>query len=130
MGGEEECVWRAMVSMNHLLQGMRIIEEWVAARHIVDREKAKKFWDKGKREEACKILQHMIMAESFVLALKKKTGETSGDLHCVALSMEELQDIVQGGRNDSDQSWIGLTWSEVETSYIARITAIKYASST
>ena len=58
--------------MRHLLQDMRVIEEWIAARHLVDRQRARRFWGKEKREEACKFLQHMIMTESFVQALKKK----------------------------------------------------------
>ena len=111
--------------MKHLVQGIPVLKKWVATRHLADREKAKKFWGKGKREEAYKILQHMIMAECILHALEEKMKEAGGSLHRVTLSMAELQDITRGGRDENDRKWIGLLWSEVETCHNTRLLAIR-----
>lgn len=57
-----ETMWRKGASMKECLPDIVALEAWVVERNPVDYEKAKKFWSKGKKEEAVKTLQHMITA--------------------------------------------------------------------
>lgn len=114
LGDEEECVLQGGEPMKHLVQDIPVIDAWIASRHLVDREKAKKFWGKGKQKEASKILQHMIMAESVVRGLNGLGGGTRKQLSSITLTMTDLHGFVESGRDESDWTWYGLDWEEVE----------------
>lgn len=121
LDGDERCVLRRGEPLKHLVRDISTVEEWVAERHLVDREKAKKFWLKEKREAAYKILQHMIMAEYLTRGLKTMATDAAGRLECIELTVQEIQEFVQRGRDANDRSWIGLGWDEVELLHTARL---------
>jgi hypothetical protein len=118
--GEDGYIWRMGGSMKDLVPDIETLETWVAARKVVDCEKAKKFWSKGKREEAFKILQHMIMTSRVTRELRRM-AELVGHLNRVVLRVQDLQTMVKEGRDDNDKEWLSLSWSEVETAHRARI---------
>jgi len=107
--------------MKHLVRDIPVIDAWITSRHLVDRGKAKKFWGKGKRKEAFKILQHMIMADSVVRGLNGMVGGTREQLSSISLTMPDLHGFVEGGRDESDWTWIGLDWEEVEKLHTIRL---------
>ncbi|KAG6845202.1 hypothetical protein H0H87_012529 [Tephrocybe sp. NHM501043] len=121
MGEEESCVLRRAQLMRHLVPDVSVVENWVAARYGDDLEKAKKFWQKGKRKDAFKILQHMLMAESVIRGLRAKLIGTPGHLCSISLTMAELQAFVRQGSDESDWTWLGLEWDVVQALHNRRL---------
>jgi len=110
--------------LRHLVD-IHALRKWVFERHHTDREKAKKFWLKGKREEAYKILQHMITAESVMFKLRARASKAGG-INNISLTLLDLQDLVQKGMNESDRGWMQLEWPEVEIMHTIRLDEMKW----
>ncbi|RDB24008.1 hypothetical protein Hypma_008632 [Hypsizygus marmoreus] len=119
--GDEESVWRTGGSLKRLVPDIAVLEAWVAARQGADCDKAKKFWLKGKKGDAFKILQHMIMAEYVVRALRGKAQDAGGRLNDVSLEVAELRAFVREGRDKSDRDWMDLEWAAVEALHTVRL---------
>ncbi|KAF8061659.1 hypothetical protein FPV67DRAFT_1673277 [Lyophyllum atratum] len=124
LGVAEQCVLREGESMRHLVQEVPVINEWIASRLLIDREKAKKFWAKGKRKDAFKVLQHMIVAKYVVQGLNGKVKSTGGQLRSISLTMDELHGFVQRGTDESDWTWLNLGWEEVEELHTIRLQGV------
>ncbi|KAF5386989.1 hypothetical protein D9615_001963 [Tricholomella constricta] len=120
LSGDEACVLQEGESMKRLVQDIHVLDAWVTSRHPVDHEKAKKFWLKGKRKDGFKVLQHMITADSVLRGLRKKVQE-GRELSSITLTVAELHDFVQGGRDESDWNWLGLEWGEVKEAHAVRL---------
>lgn len=123
MDDKEACVLRRAQACSHLVD-VTAMETWVSKRHAVDREKAKKFWLKGKPEEAYKILQHMITAEATIAGLRVK-GKHTSESHKFTLEMSDLQELVQKGKNEDDRAWMEFEWPEVEALHSIRLNNIR-----
>ncbi|KAF9466231.1 hypothetical protein BDZ94DRAFT_1251453, partial [Collybia nuda] len=92
----DEAVWRTGEPVKQLIPDIGILDAWVVERNHIDYEKAKKFWIKNKKEEAFKILQHIITATIVIKGIKQK-AEIAGHLRHVALNLHELQTLVREG---------------------------------
>ncbi|CAF1077224.1 unnamed protein product [Adineta ricciae] len=84
------------------------MKTWMETRRAKDLDKAEKFWLKGNRQAAWKILRHILHAkvlyDYLVIALREKR---------VPLTIDDIQTIVRPASLLCDKSWMQLDWSDV-----------------
>lgn len=95
------------------------IKTWLDERQAKDLEKAEKFWLKGNRQVAWKILRHLLHANvlynHLVVFLHGKR---------VTLTIDEIQTIVRPATFLCDKGWMQMEWSNVNTAVTDALTQL------
>jgi hypothetical protein len=103
----------------NLLVDPDAIKTYLKERQAKDLDKAEKFWLKGNRQSAWKILKHILHAEALynhlAVALREKQ---------VTLTIDDVQTIVRPATLLCDKDWMQLDWSNVHTAVIDALTLL------
>lgn len=89
------------------------VRMWLETRQGKDLQKAEKFWLKGNRQSAWKILRHILHGQALynhlAVALREKQ---------INLTVNDVQTIVRSATLLCDKAWMQLDWTDAHTAVI------------
>ena len=106
-----EDMFQCAFDTNNLQVDPEAVRTWLETRQAKDLVKAEKFWLKGNRQSAWKILRHILHGQALYNYLVGALRENQ-----ITLSVNDVQTILRPATLLCDKAWMQLDWADVHVS--------------